>query len=539
MPASRKALLCLYDAIEEAEFLKGELLTDPMRRERPAMSASDAMSRTWGGGLLLLSLFVTPAVVAADAAEQGAAMQLAAHIAHASFNDDHNAKLALLTDYETVYGSIDKVPTRWPALVRRTLVCQQLANRVCVRSSLEALRNQGGIDGLQLNHLFEVSRFGMTVANIHDRLLDASEEASSKVAEPTVTPTKPAAAKKAMDPAPAASIPASASAQTDPPARAAVSAPPAPVAAKKPRTLGERAAARLQKLGADDQSGYFLDALFVAVALGFVLLFGMYLAMRGRKAERIGRLQALQEVQRLENLHAEEKIKTDHELWSEQLKSEVAIEAQKAHAEEVLRTVKAAADEALAAELLRFQMEQEEASHAFTTELRRLQEALRAEQAKNEEVVKAAKARADQAIDAYDQMAARELVYAHKQNDDLQEALNAEKEARLALENRIADASQQLEAHKQRELRFSEAIKLEQRGRASEARVSTEKLKAAQQAAAALQASLAATRALNADLERRAEEATRAMLALQQRQAEAAQQASGSESAPPGAQRSH
>ena len=149
--------------------------------------------------------------------------------------------------------------------------------------------------------------------------------------------------------------------------------------------------------------------------------------------------------------------------------------------------------------------------------------------------MKAAKTRADQAIDAYDQMAARELVYAHKQNDDLQESLGAEKEARAALEGRMGDAMQQVEAFKQRELRLNEAISLEQRGRASEARVATEKLKAAQQAAAALQASLAATRALNADLERRAEQAERA---LQQRPSDAGQ-ASVGEVAPSGAQRTH
>lgn len=486
------------------------------------------------GGWLLLAC--APAFAAESAAEQGAALQLAAHIAHASFNDDRDAKLALLTDYETVYGSIDKLPTRWPALVRRTLVCQQLANRVCVRSSLEALQAQGGIDGLALNHMFEVSRFGMSAANIHDRLLDATEQAASKVAEPTVTAPAKAEVKKA--PAPAAA-PAPAPVAEEHPAAAqepasASSAPaiaPAPhPAARKPRSLSERAAARLEKLGADDTTGYFLDALFAAFAVCLLLLLALYLLVRSRKAERLARRQAEQEVLRLEELRGEEKIKTDHDLWSEQLKSEVAIEAQKSHAEEVLRMVKTAADDALAAELLRFQMEQEEASMAFSNELRRLQDALRTEQGKNDEVVKSAKARADQAIDAYDQMAARELVYAHKQNDELQEELNVEKEARKALETRVADAMQQVESHKQREQRLNEAIQMEQRGRASEARVATEKLKAAQQAAAALQASLAATRALNADLERRAEEATR-------RLAESMQHPASEQSSQPGAQR--
>ncbi|HEX7642443.1 MAG TPA: hypothetical protein VF472_09605 [Burkholderiaceae bacterium] len=499
---------------------------------------------------LSLSLLLSSITAfAAESASEGATLQLAAHIAHSSFSDDRNTKLALLTDYETVYGSIDKVPARWPALVRRTLVCQQLANRVCVHSSLEGLKAQGGIDGLALTHLFEVSRFGMSATNIHDRLLDASEEASSKAAEPTVTAPR-AEGKKASAPlaapapvaatvsapAPVPEVPPAVQTEQHPATAAAAevqsAAAPRPTA-KKPHTLSERAAAKLQRLGGDDSSGYFLDALFVAVALCLILAFALYLVVRSRRAERLARKLAEQEVQRLESLRSEEKIKADHDLWSEQLKGEVALEAQKAHAEEMLRTVRTAADEALAAELLRFQMEQEEAGMAFSNELRRLQDALRAEQAKNEEVVKTAKARADQAIDAYDQMAARELVYAHKQNDDLQEVLNAEKEARKVLEMKVADALQQVEAHKQRELRLSEAIQAEQRGRASEARIATEKLKAAQQAAAALQASLAATRALNADLERRAEEAVKAA----QRLAGTEQTSSGTEAAPPGVQR--
>ncbi|HEX8955859.1 MAG TPA: hypothetical protein VF798_06275, partial [Burkholderiaceae bacterium] len=209
-----------------------------------------------------------PALAAEPASEQGATLQLAAHIAHSSLNDDRNTKLALLTDYETVYGSIDKVPARWPALVRRTLVCQQLANRVCVHSSLEGLKAQGGIDGLALSHLFEVSRFGMSATNIHDRLLDASEAASSKAVEPTVTapkaeekkasaPVAPAAAAVSA-PAPVPAAPPAVYAEPHPATAAAAevqsASAPRP-AAKKPRTLSERATAKLQRLGGDDSSG--------------------------------------------------------------------------------------------------------------------------------------------------------------------------------------------------------------------------------------------------------------------------------------------
>ena len=496
----------------------------------------------WLGAALLLPSFP---VFAAEA-DQGAAQQLAAHIAHAAFSDDRSAKLALMTEYEAVYGSIDTVPTRWPALVRRTLVCQQLANRVCVRSSLEALKSQGGLDGLQLNHLFEVSRYGMTTSSIRSRLLDAAEDASSRPAEPTVTPSVPVETKKSVEaaaaaPAPAASVvpdrvPAwstasSASADAQPAAAPVEQTAPAP-AAKKPRSLVERATTRLQRMSSDEQSGFFLDALFCAIAACLLLLLALFVAMRGRRSERKRRQQAVQEALRLEALRAEEKIKADHELWSEQLKSEVAIEAQKAHADEVLRTVRSAADEALAAELLRFQMDQEEASIAFSNELHRLQDALRTEQAKTENVAKAAKSRADQAIDAYDQMAARELVYAHKQNDDLQDTLKAEAEVRKTLEAKVADALQLVEAYKQRESRLNEVIALEQRARTGEVRNAAEKLKAAQQVAVALQTSLSALRAQHAELQQRVEEAGTAA-----DQGAASESQSGTEQAPPGVQR--
>lgn len=480
-------------------------------------------------------------VAAEGEPEQNATLQLAGKIAQASGGDDRATRLALLTSYESVYGGIDKVPTRWPALVRRALVCQQLSNRVCMRSSVDALRKLGGPDALQLTHLFEVSRYGMSAVSIKNRLNDAEDLVSGPDAAPRPTPVEkatpaPQAAKPKNIPADAAppappvtvNLPATATPAEKPVPVAAtevtvkpVSEQPvrAPAKAAAPRTLTQRAAARLNKLGFEDQAGFFLDALFAAVAICLILLFLLFSSARARRVERRLRLQALQEIQRQEELRGEEKIKTDHELWSEQLKSEVALEAQKAHAENVLRTVQSTADEAMKAERQRFQMEYDQAAQAFNAEKRRLSEALKAEQLKTEEMVKAAKARADQAIDAYDQMAARELVYAHKQNDELQEALKAEQQLREALESKVGDAMQQVEAYKQRESRWQEAVNVEQRGRASEARLAAEKLKAAQQAAAALQASLAATRALNADLERRADEA---MKAAQVRIAEAA-----------------
>ena len=490
----------------------------------------------------LVATFACNAQAAGGDAGQDATLQLASKIAASSGGDDRATRLDLLTSYETVYGSIDKVPARWPALVRRTLVCQQLSNRICLRSSVDALQKLGGLDAIQLNHLFEVSRYGMSVASVKARLADAADLTSGDVPDGhAVKPEKAAAQlKTAADPAPSRpparpDVIATAPEEKAAPTLADVPGEASPDAAKEagqasakvldnpanpavrtatkaaaPRTFTQRAAAKLNRLTQDDQGGFFLNALFVAFALCLILLFLWYSSARSRRAERILRLQALQDIQRLEDQRAEDKIKTDHELWSEQLKSEVAIEAQKAHADNVVRAVQVAADAAMKAEVQRFQAQHEQAQQAFEAEKRRLGEALKAEQAKTEDLVKAAKLRADQAIDAYDQMAARELVFAHKQNDELQDALKLEQQARQALESKVGDALQQVEAFKQREARLQEAINVEQRGRASEARLAGEKLKAAQQAAAALQASLAGARAHNAELERRLAEAGRA-----------------------------
>jgi len=480
----------------------------------------------------LLFGFACSSFALAGDAIQDATLQLASKIAGSSGGDDRATRTELLASYESVYGSIDKVPARWPALVRRALVCQQLSNRVCLRSSVEAMQKLGGPDAFQLNHLFEVSRYGMSAASVRARLIDASDLASGGAPnnlpgapDKAAPPAKTAASTAASHPAAQQDFVATTTQKTPAPAPSIASVPdadkesgqasvqsPEHGSAKTaaPRTFTQRAAAKLNRLTQDEQGGFFLDALFVAFAVCLVLLFLWYSSARSRRAERVLRLQALQEIQRLEDQRAEDKIKTDHELWSEQLKSEVAIEAQKAHADNVLRTVQAVADAAMKAEAQRFQMERDQAQQAFDAEKRLLSEALKAEQSKTEDSVKGAKLRADQAIDAYDQMAARELVFAHKQNDELQEALNLEKQTRLAMESKIGDAMQQVESYKQREARLQEAINAEQRGRASEARLAGEKLKAAQQAAAALQASLAALRLRNAELERYAEEKTRA-----------------------------
>ncbi len=465
----------------------------------------------------------TEAALAADDASPGgnAALQLAAKIAGFNAGREHN-KSELVADYEKVYGKIDRVPARWPALVRRVLVCQQTDDQICVRSSMEAIENIGGINAFPLTHLFEVSRFGMSVETIHGHLHDAetnsddagmaaSKQASARQVA-TIVPTSAPDRNVSPDPpAPASTVASTAASATNRPVSAASNAS---VKGAVSRTLLQRATTRLGKLGAADASGFFLDALFIMAAALLLFAYLLFSAIRGRGVAQRERLHALQEIQRLEDLMAEEKVRTDHLLWSEQLKAEVALEAQKSHADELLRQAKQARDAAIEEGRLRVteshKAELLKIEQVIQIEKARMAEAVKAEQLKTEEAIKSAKFRADQAIDAYDQMAARELVYAHKHNDELQEALDAEQERREAQELKTEEALQAVETFKVREKKLLEIIRAEQRVRASEARQAAEKLKAAQQAAAALQASLVATRALKADLERRADEAMQA-----------------------------
>jgi len=452
---------------------------------------------------------------AGEAVAENPAIQLAAKIARVDAGRSID-KLELVVGYEKVYGEIDKVPPRWPALVRRALVCQQVDNQVCVQSSMQAIQRLGGVDSLALNHLFEVSRFGMSSEKIRAHLRDAQAQHADAVKPAASTPAESVAASIAAAPAVAHRIPSDESAPAvsntpDP----VVSLPRSPAVKNiEPKTLLQRGFAKLGKLGAADAAGFFLDALFIALAAALAFAYFLFSAMRGRRSERRGRLQALQEIQRLENSRLEEKVRADHEIWSEQLKSEVALEGQKTHAADLARLAQQAADEALQAERTRsaeaLKAERLRVEQIIQADKSRLAEVTRAEQLKTEEAIKAAKYRADQAIDAYDQMAARELVYAHQHNDELQDQLNAERQLREAQELKATEALQALEAFKIKEKKLLDIIRAEQRVRASEARQAAEKLKAAQQAGVALQASLVAARALNADLECRADEAMRA-----------------------------
>lgn len=421
-------------------------------------------------------------------------MQLAAKIAAASGAAQQAPDPSLIPSYEKVYGDIEKIPGRWPALVRRALICQHEQNLSCVRTSLEAIDKLGGIGTLPLNRLFEVSRFGMSDAGIRARFQDSAQAGGSEAVAP---PSSSAAATLPAEIGPTPAQPV---------------LPPAKVAQTK--TIAQKALNRLARLGRAEQSGYFLDALFIVLSACLLLAYFLFSAIRSRNAERAARLRLTQECQALENLRVEEKLHADHTLWSEQLKAEVALEAQKVHAEEILRLAQLAADEAnkteraLAAQALK--AEREKGEQASQAERRRAEEAIKMEHLKAAEAVKLSKLRADQAIDAYDQMAAKELVHAHKQNDALQEALNQEKEWREAQLLKTDELLQMVQTLKAAEADLQERIQAEQRTRIMEVRQLAEKLKAAQQAAAALQASLAAIRSQKADLERRVGEATRA-----------------------------
>lgn len=487
------------------------------------------------GVALILSFGATPQIAAAAADDAGgAAMQLAAKIAAFEAAHESNSQ-ELVAAYEKVYGKVGAVPDRWPALVRRTLVCQYAHDQICAHSSVVKLKQSGNIDALALSHLFEVSRYGMRVDVIRNHLHSA--EASDDVdlvqpslAKPAETPAKSVkptstVAEAARDMTPTmVSATASTPPPIDPPtvapadanANAAVASPPPKPAVKtaQPRSLMQKASAKLGRLATADAAGFFLDALFILGALSLLLLYLLYRTMRGRSIERRERLRALQEIQRLEELRDEEKVAAEHELWSERLKAEVAIEAQKSHAEDLRRLAQQASDETILAERelasTTIKAERERYEQLLAAEKMRAVEALKVEQAKTDDAVKSARFRADQAIDAYDQMAARELVYAHKHNDDLQEALNAEQTRREEQEMKTGEALQTIETMKAREKKLLDIIKAEQRVRISEARQAAEKLKAAQQAAVALHQSLATARAMKADLERRAEEAARA-----------------------------
>lgn len=94
---------------------------------------------------------------------------------------------SIVQSYESAYGSIQRVPVTWPALVRRLLACAGIKDTLCVNSSLEPIKMIGGIDKLPLASLYEVRILLMSEALIRQRIL----ESINSVASPSPQPSQP------------------------------------------------------------------------------------------------------------------------------------------------------------------------------------------------------------------------------------------------------------------------------------------------------------------------------------------------------------
>jgi len=419
-----------------------------------------------------------------------AVLKLAAEIAGQGGGNPAAHKSALITDYENVYGSTSQVPAHWPALVRRALVCREVGDLLCVQSSIDAIEQQGGVDTLPLSHLMEVSRFKMSVETIHTAL-----QAPHPTAGDSHTPSRKAVAPVVA--AAPADVGAGASTSAHASGKAASKPAAKPVAAKTasvkppPRTFVQKATARLKQLGIDDQSVFFLDALFISVAISLVLAYFLFAATRSRKT-LLTDASAAQQIQKLENLLAAEKLRTEEAVSLEKTNSEMVLEAQKVQAEHLLKEAQLAMQEAIKAE------------KAGAEQL------LRNERERVTEVIEAANKRAEQAIDTGVQAAVAELEKSLRQIEILRQALQVEKEQRAVIDARSGDASRAVEAMRVTEVRLRDELRSSQAAHGPEVRRLTEKLHAAQRAAISLHALLMAARARNAELESQAAQAAQA-----------------------------
>jgi hypothetical protein len=490
-------------------------------------------------------LLAASSAVAAAAAEENhlLAMQLAAKIAALGDGKPATSKPELLAAYEKTYGSIATVPVHWPALVRRALVCRETGDRICTQSSIAAIEKMGGANALPLDHLLEVSHFKMPVATMRALLRDSSQAAGKDLAlkhgtaaNAAVGSDKNAAAAATQA---ATAIPANTHGDEASPTIRSGAKSAAPKAAIKPlaaRSLVERAGARLQKLGAGSQSGLFLNALFVAVAVSLSLAYFLYASIRSRKAVERRLLEA--------------------EQGRGEVESGDALDAHKARSEHVLSLAR--------------QETKREAEEALQAEKLRAAALLDEERARNAAVIEAANARADQAIDAYTRMSSEELEVARRQIEELRQALHVqqqraethsqeqelktrralleaetfkEMEARLQdatsitsselakaleridalqlaldserqrsamLEARAKQAQRAIEMFDAAEASLRDAHPARQSAELPEMRKLTEKLKSAQRAVIALHASLIATREMNTELQKQVTEAKQA-----------------------------
>jgi hypothetical protein len=470
------------------------------RRGLPAAPALSTCIATWAVTCIcavVLASVADGAELTANPEENHAAvMKLAAEIAGQGGGDPAAHKSELVTDYENVYGSTSLVPNHWPALVRRALVCREIGDRVCAQSSIVAIDGMGGVDSLPLNHLLEVSRFKMPVESIRTALQAVQQAGADAVV------ARASAAGHDRAPAPTGAAAAGASIGAGAPAvhaaerataKAGASAKASAVKPAAPRSLVQRATARLKRLGGDDQSAFFLDALFVSVAISPAPAYFLFAATRTRK-NVLTDATAAQKIMQLENLLAEEKLRTEQAIELEKTNSEMVMDAQKAHAEHLLKEAQLAMAEAVGAEKAR------------------ADELLRNERLRVTEVIEAANQRAEQAIDEGVQRAVTELEKSLRQIEILRQALQVEKEQRAVLDARTGDAARAVEALRATEarLRAEAEARANQAAQAPEVRGLTEKLHAAQRAAISLHGLLIAARARNAELESKAAEAMQA-----------------------------
>jgi hypothetical protein len=229
------------------------------------------------------------------------------------------------------------------------------------------------------------------------------------------------------------------------------------------------------------------------------------------------RAQVKDEVKR--EARQEAKQEADAMLRAEKLRAEALLEDERARTAAVIEAANARAEQAIDAYSRMSTGETEN----FQRQIEELQQALRAEQRRSEVQGKAQELKTQQALqatDAFKQMEVRlrdatamtssELAKALQRIDEMQLALDTEKQRSAALEAKLNGNVQTIEALRMTEARLREMLRVQQTAGVGDIRRLADKLKSAQRAAIALHASLLATRALNADLERRAGEALQA-----------------------------
>jgi hypothetical protein len=211
-------------------------------------------------------------------------MMLVAKLATPLDGASNEYKQGLVASFESAYGNIQEVPTAWPTLVRRTLVCQAVADHSCVQSSLASLDKQGPVASLPFKRLYEVSRMKMDPATLIDRIQNARLEAEAALAPKAASPAQPdKAASVAVDASAAQGLePVAATPMPEPVAAAPVPAPVAATAAATPAPATMAAPSHWLLAALRDYFVYgAIGALLLTVLL--IILFPVYMRSRTRK----------------------------------------------------------------------------------------------------------------------------------------------------------------------------------------------------------------------------------------------------------------